>query len=213
MSPLYKILLVIAHATSVALIVIPQVLPSFALAKTIARSSQSRNMAVHYVKERSVRARGSKNSKLKAVVSHNLHPNPANVSYHPEAHTSPRSHVTAGAYGRSGDININTIVNDIDVLNGYYVKTYNNAQTLSMHSISLLKCRAKKLRLVQSRIPLKHQLQNRRANTNFNRVAPPRSRTFTLTLEASRQHSIEWALTRASHTMMNTTPLKPSLRI
>jgi len=136
MSPLYKILLVIAHAISVALIVIPQVLPSFALAKTIARSSQPRNMAVHYVKERSERVLRSKNSKVKAVVSHNSHPNPANASYHPEAYSSPGSHVTAGAYRRSGDININTIVND--VLNGYYVKTYNNAQTLSMHSISLL---------------------------------------------------------------------------
>jgi hypothetical protein len=132
MSPLYKFLLIIAHATSVALIIIPQVLPSFALAKTIARSSQSRNMVVHYVKERSVRVLRSKNSKVKAVVPHNSHPNPANVSYHPEAHSFPGSHVTAGAYGRSGDININTIVNDINVLDGYYVKTYNDAQTLSM---------------------------------------------------------------------------------
>jgi len=136
MSPLYKILLVIAHATSVALIIIPQVLPSFALAKPIARSSQSRNMAVHHVKERSVLK--SKNSKVKAVVPHHSHPNPANVSYHPKAYSSPGSHVTPGVYGRSGDVNINTIVNDIDVLNGYYTKTYNNAQTLSTHSISLL---------------------------------------------------------------------------
>ena len=138
MSPLYKILLVIAHVTSVALIIIPQILPSFALAKPIARSSQSRNMAVHYVKERSVRKLKSKNSKVKAVVPHNPHPNPANVSYHPKAYSSPGSHVTAGAYGRSGDININTIVNNIDVLNGYYMKTYNNAQTLSTHTVSLL---------------------------------------------------------------------------
>lgn len=138
MSPLYKILLIIAHTTSIALIMTPQVPPSFALAKPIARSSQSRNMAVHHVKERSVRVLKSKNSKLKAVVPHNSHPNPANVSYHPKAYSSPGSHVTAGAYGRSGDININTIVEDVDVLNGYYTKTYNNAQTLSTHSISLL---------------------------------------------------------------------------
>lgn len=89
-------------------------------------------MVVHNVKERSVRVLRSKNSKVKAVISHNSHPNPANVSYHPEAHPFPGSYVAAGAYGRSGDININNIVNDINLLNGYYVKTYNNAQTLSM---------------------------------------------------------------------------------
>jgi hypothetical protein len=138
MSPLFKILLVAAHAATVTLIAFLQLVPSFALAKPIGRSLPPRTMAEHYVKEHSVRAFRSKNSKPKAVASHNLHPSPANVSYHPQAYSYPGSHLPAGAHVRSGDINVDTTAHNIDILNTYYTNAYNNAQTLSTHSTSFL---------------------------------------------------------------------------
>jgi hypothetical protein len=137
MSPFYRILLVAAHAASVALIAFPHVLPSSALAKPIARSLSSRTVAVHHVKERSVRVLKSKNSKAKAVAPHDSHPSHANVSYHRHAQSPTGSHVPAVAYGRSGDINIDIVTQNINILNNYYSKACNNAQTLSTHPISL----------------------------------------------------------------------------
>jgi hypothetical protein len=136
MSPFFQILLVAAHAASVALIAFPHVLPSSALAKPIARSLSSRAVAVHHVKERSVRVLKSKNPKAKAVAPHDSHPSHANVSYHPHAYSSTGPYVPAAAYGRSGDINIDIVTQDINILNNYYSKACNNAQTLSTHHIS-----------------------------------------------------------------------------
>ena len=135
MPPLYQILLVAVHAASVALIAFPQGPSSFALAKPIVRSFPPRTIAVHHVKERSARVLKSKNSKAKAVVPHNSHPNPANMSYYSRAYSSPGPRVHSGAYGRSGDINVDTIAQNIDILNGYYTHAYNDAQTLSTHAI------------------------------------------------------------------------------
>jgi hypothetical protein len=138
MSPFYQILLVAAHAASVALIAFPHVLPSSALAKPIARPLSSRTVAVHHVKERSVRMFKSKNSKAKAVAPQDPHPSHANVSYHPHTHSSTGPQAPAVAYGRSGDININTVAQNINILNNYYSKACNNAQTLSAHPVFLL---------------------------------------------------------------------------
>jgi hypothetical protein len=132
MSPLYRILLVAAYAASVALIAFPHVLPSSALAKPIARPLSSRTVAVHHVKERSVRrVPKSKNSKGKAVVPHDLYPSRANVSHHPHSHSSTGPHVPATAYGRSGDININVVTQNIGILNNYYSRACDNGHTLS----------------------------------------------------------------------------------
>jgi hypothetical protein len=205
MSPLYKILLVAAHAVTVALIAFPQVFP-FALAKPIGRSLPPRTMAVHHVKERSVRALRSKNSKAKAVGPHNSHPSPANVSYHPQAYSYPGSHLPAGPRVRSGDINVDTTLHDINILNTYYTEAYKNAQTFSTHPISFFESSTEKIRFVQSRI--EHQLQSRRAHTSFNRNALLRSRTSILTLKASRKRSVRWILTRVTHPMMIMTLVK-----
>lgn len=128
MSPLYRILLVAAYAASVALIPFPHVLPSSALAKPIARPLSSRTVTVHHVKERSVRVLKSKNSK---GVPHDLYPSRANISHHTHPHTSTGPHVPAAAYGRGGDVNINVVTQNINVLSNYYSKACNNAHTLS----------------------------------------------------------------------------------
>jgi hypothetical protein len=129
MSPLYRIL----FAASVALIALPHVLPSSALAKPIARPLSSRTLAVHHVKERSVRVLKSKNSKGKAVVPHDLYPSRANVSHHPHSHSSTGPHVPATAYSRSGDVNIDVVTQNINILNNYYSGACNNAGTLSAY--------------------------------------------------------------------------------
>jgi hypothetical protein len=131
MSSLYRILLVATYAASVALIAFPHVLPSSALAKPITRPLSSRTVAVHHVKERSVRVLKSKNSKGKAVVPHDLYPSRANVSHHPHSHSSTVPHVPATAYGRSGDVNIDVVTQNVDILNNYYSRACNNAHTLS----------------------------------------------------------------------------------
>ncbi|KAH9985387.1 hypothetical protein BJV74DRAFT_573281 [Russula compacta] len=128
MSPLYQILLVAAHAASLALITFPQVQPSPALAKPIARPLSSRTMTVHHVRERSARVLKSKKSKAKAVVPHDSHPSPVNVTYYPNAYSaSSGSHISAGTYNPSG-------MHDIDILNDYYSNACNNAQTLKAYS-------------------------------------------------------------------------------
>ena len=127
MSPLYRILLVAAYASSVALIPFPYVLSSSVLAKPIARPLSSRTVAVHHVKERSVRVLKSKNSK---GVPDDLYPSRANISHHAHPHTSTGPHVPAAAYGRSGDVNIDVVTQNINVLNNYYSKACNNAHTL-----------------------------------------------------------------------------------
>jgi hypothetical protein len=134
MSPLYRITLVAAYAVSVALIAFPRVLPSSALAKPIARPLSSRTVVVHHVNERSVRVLKSKNSKGKAVSPHGLYPNHANVSHHPHSHSSTGPHVPATAFGRSGDVNIDVVTQDVNILNNYYSRACNNAHTLSAYS-------------------------------------------------------------------------------
>jgi hypothetical protein len=208
MSPLFKILLVAAHAATVTLIPFLQPFPSVALAKPIERSLPPRTMAEHYIKEHSARAFRSKNSKPKALASHHLHPSPANVSYHPQAYSYPGSHLPAGSHVRSGDINVDTTAQNIDILNTYYTKAYDNAKTLSTQSTSLLCLCAEKIRLIQRRILLGHRLRSIRAHTNCNRTVLLRSQTSILTLKASRKRSVKWVLTKVTHTMTNTTLLK-----
>jgi hypothetical protein len=133
MAPLYQILLIAMHAASVALIAFPRVLLSPALARPTSRSSLSRSMVMPHVKERSVRVLKSKNSKAKSGVTHASHASPANDSYNHTHFTE--SHVPARAYGRSGDINIDSTVQDIDILNKYYLGAYDNAEMLSEHPI------------------------------------------------------------------------------
>ncbi|KAH9969029.1 hypothetical protein BC827DRAFT_1372966 [Russula dissimulans] len=132
MAPLYQILLIAMHAASVALIAFPRVLLSPALARPTSRSSLSRSMVMPHVKERSVRVLKSKNSKAKSGVTHASHASPANDSYNHTHFTE--SHVPARAYGRSGDINIDSTVQDIDILNKYYLGAYDNAEMLKMYS-------------------------------------------------------------------------------
>ncbi|KAF8507160.1 hypothetical protein F5888DRAFT_1602271 [Russula emetica] len=134
MSPFYRILLVAAYAASVTLIAFPHVLLSSALAKPVARPLSSRTVAVHHAKERSVRVLKSKISKRKAVVPHNLYPSRANVSHHPHSHSSTGPHVPATAYGRSGDVNIDVVTQNINILNNYYSTACNNAHTLKAYS-------------------------------------------------------------------------------
>ena len=136
MPPFYQIILVAAHAASVALIAFPHALTTPVLAKPIARPLSSRTAVVHHAKERSVWVRKSKNSKAKAVVLHDSHSSHANVSYHPYDYSSTGPHVPTVAYGRSGDINVNTVAQNINILNNYYSKACNNAKTLSAHPIS-----------------------------------------------------------------------------
>ncbi|KAI0304946.1 hypothetical protein BC826DRAFT_979092 [Russula brevipes] len=132
MLPIYQILLVAVHAASVALIAFPQVSPSSAAAKPISRSLSSRAVVVHHANDRPVRVLKSKNSKADAFVSHDLHPSPANVSHHPHAHSaSTGPHVPGGAYGRSGDVNVD---NKLDILNDYCLNANKNAQTLKKYS-------------------------------------------------------------------------------
>jgi hypothetical protein len=137
MSPLYQIILLVAHAASVALIAFPHVLTPSALAKPIARPLSSRTVSVHHAKERSVWVRKSKNSKAKAIVLHDSQSSHANVSYHPYDYSSTGPHVPAVAYGRSGDINVDTVAQNINILNNYYSKACNSAKTLSAHPIPL----------------------------------------------------------------------------
>lgn len=137
MSTLYRIILAAAYAASVALIAFPHVQPSLALAKPIARPLLSRAVAVHHVNERSVRVlkskNSSKNSKGKAVAPHGLYPSRANVSHHPHPHSSIGPHAPATAYGRSGDINIDVVTQNINILNNYYSSACSNAHTLSAY--------------------------------------------------------------------------------
>ncbi|KAI9457714.1 hypothetical protein F5148DRAFT_1221883 [Russula earlei] len=133
MSPLYRILLVAAHAAFVALIAFPRALPSSALARPTERSPSSRTMDLPHVKGRSVRILKSKNSKVRPTVPREPHSRHANVSYH-YPHSSTESHILARAYTRSGDINFDAVVQQIDILNGYYSRAYDNAQTLEAYS-------------------------------------------------------------------------------
>ena len=138
MSPIYQIILLAAHAASVALIAFPHVLTSSALAKPIARPLSSRTVAVHHAQERSVWGRKSKNSKAKAIALHDSHSSHANVSYHAYDYSSTGPNIPAVAYGRSGDINIDTVAQNINILNNYYSNACNNAKTLSACPISRL---------------------------------------------------------------------------
>jgi len=131
MPPLYQLLIAI-HAASVALIAFPQVLLSSALARPTARSSLSRSMVMPHVKERSLRVLKSKSSKAKSGILHESHSSSANDSYH---HThSTELHVPARESVRSGDININSFVEGIAILNKYYFGAYDNAQKLKTYS-------------------------------------------------------------------------------
>jgi hypothetical protein len=135
MLPFHQFFLVAVHAASVALIAFPQVLPSSAVAKPISRSLSSRAVVVHHANDRPVRVLKSKNSKADAFVSHDSHPSSTNVSHHPHAHSaSTGSHIPGGAYGRSGDINVD---NKLGILNDYYLKANKNTQTLSTQSYLL----------------------------------------------------------------------------
>ncbi|KAI0257619.1 hypothetical protein BJV78DRAFT_1115668 [Lactifluus subvellereus] len=74
-------------------------------------------------------------SQAKAVGPRDFLSNPSNLSYYSLAgSTYTGSEVTAGPYGRSGDINTATGLDKIDILSGYYSKAYGNAQNLKAYS-------------------------------------------------------------------------------
>ncbi len=127
-----QILFVAAHAASIAFIAFPRVLPLPALAKPVPRSLLSQTMTVHHISRRPVRAPKSKDPKIKAAAPHNFLENSADASLHPRSRsTHADSGVYAGVHGRSGDINVNTVVDQISILSSWHSKARNNAQNLS----------------------------------------------------------------------------------
>ncbi|KAH9082142.1 hypothetical protein EDB83DRAFT_2512936 [Lactarius deliciosus] len=135
MQHLYQILFVAAHAASIAFITFPLVLPLPALAKPVTRSLLSQTMTVHHISRRPVRTPKSKDPKTKATAPHNFLENSANVSLHPRsrhAHEGPG--VYAGVRGRSGDINVNTVMDQISILSSWHSKARTNAQNLKTYS-------------------------------------------------------------------------------
>ena len=135
MQHLYQILFVAAHAASIALIAFPP-LPLSALAKPVARSQ---TMTVHYVSRRPVRAPKSKDSKIKAAASYGSLDSSANTSLHPRSRSTHTDRgVYAGVHGRSGDVNVNTVLDQITILSSWHSKARTNAQNLStLSSLSL----------------------------------------------------------------------------
>jgi hypothetical protein len=139
MQYLYHILFVAAHATSIAFIAFPRVLPLPALAKPITRSSSSQTVTVHHVSRRSVRAPKSKDSKITVAASDSFIDSSSNTSLHPRsrsAHADPG--VYAGVQSRSGDVNVNTVLDQISILSSWDSKARTNAQNLSALSYLFL---------------------------------------------------------------------------
>lgn len=138
MQHLYQILFVAAHAASIALIASPLALPLAALAKPVPRLL-SQTMTVHHISRRPVRVPKSKYSKSKAAAPYSSLENSENVSLHPRprfVHSDPG--VYAGVHGRSGDVNVNTVSDQINVLSSWHSKARTNAQNLStLSSLSL----------------------------------------------------------------------------
>ena len=128
MQHLYRILFLAAHAASIAFIAFPVVLPLPALAKPIMRSS-SQTMAVHHISKRPVRAPKSKGTKITAAASDSFIDSSSNTSIY----SRPRStHADpAGVHSRSGDVNVNTVADQISILNSWHSKARTNAQNLS----------------------------------------------------------------------------------
>ncbi|KAI9445261.1 hypothetical protein H4582DRAFT_1914378 [Lactarius indigo] len=118
MQHLYQILFLAAHAASIAFITFPLAL----------RYLQLRN-------PRPIRALKSKDPKIKAAAPHDFLENSANVSLHQRfRHTHVDPGVYAGVRGRSGDININTVTDQISVLSSWHSKARTNAQNLKTYS-------------------------------------------------------------------------------
>ncbi|KAN0135727.1 hypothetical protein V8E53_006618 [Lactarius tabidus] len=135
MQYLYHILFVAAHATSIAFIAFPRVLPLPALAKPITRSSSSQTVTVHHVSRRSVRAPKSKDSKITVAASDSFIDSSSNTSLHPRsrsAHADPG--VYAGVQSRSGDVNVNTVLDQISILSSWDSKARTNAHNLKTYS-------------------------------------------------------------------------------
>jgi hypothetical protein len=143
MQHLYQILFVAAHAASIALIAFPRALPLPALAKPIARSQ---TMTVHHISRRPVRAPKSKDSKIKAAASYGSLESSANASLHQRSRSAHADRgVYAGVHGRSGDVNVNTVLDQISILSSWHSKARTNAQNLSTLSSLSLSC--KRLRI------------------------------------------------------------------
>jgi hypothetical protein len=132
MQYLYHILFVAAHATSIAFIAFPRVLPLPALAKPITRSSSSQTVTVHHVSRRSVRAPKSKDSKITVAASDSFIDSSSNTSLLPKFSPRPRrSGLYASVHSRSGDVNVNTVLDQISILSSWHSKARTNAQNLS----------------------------------------------------------------------------------
>jgi hypothetical protein len=132
MQHLYLILFVTAHAASIAFIASPLVLPLAALAKPVTRSPLSQTMTVHHLSKRPVRAPRSKDSKITAATSDGYIDGTSNTSLYPN---SRPAHADSGLYtsvhSRSGDVNVNTVLDQISILSSWHSKARTNAQNLS----------------------------------------------------------------------------------
>ncbi|KAF8271456.1 hypothetical protein EI94DRAFT_1827650 [Lactarius quietus] len=144
MQHLYHILFAAAHAVSISLIAFPGVLPLPALAKPVTRSSLSQTMTVHHISKRPVRAPKSKDTKITAAASDDFIDTSSDTSLYPRSrstHADPG--VYAGVHGRSGDLNVNTALDQINILNSWHSKARSNAQNLKTYSSQASKSKQK----------------------------------------------------------------------
>lgn len=138
MQYLYHILFVAAHAASIAFIACPRVLLLPALAKPITRSSSSQTLTVNHISRRPVRAPKHKDSKITAAVSDSFVDSSSNSSLYLRSrstHADPG--VYAGVHSRSGDVNVNTILDQTSILDSWHSKARSNVQNLSTLFLSL----------------------------------------------------------------------------
>lgn len=132
MQHLYRILFITAHAASIAFIAFLLVLPLAAIAKPVTRSSLSQTVTAHHLSKRPVRAPRSKGSKITAAASDGFIDSTSSTSLYSNsrsAHADPGLY--ARVYSRSGDVNVNTVLDQISILSDWHSKARTNAQNLS----------------------------------------------------------------------------------
>ncbi|KAI0271354.1 hypothetical protein BC834DRAFT_437858 [Gloeopeniophorella convolvens] len=130
----YRIVLFATHAALVALVAFPQALPFPVAAKPIALTSLSQGTIAHHMVERSSRVLKSKGSKSKAVLSQDNTFSPTNTSSPPARDLYVKPTASSSKYHRSGDINLDTVAQNINILNGLYTKANSNANNLQTYS-------------------------------------------------------------------------------
>jgi hypothetical protein len=189
MQYLYHILFAAAYAASIAFIAFPRVLPLPALAKPITRSSSSQTVTVHHISRRPVRAPKSKDSKITVAASDSFIDSSSNTSLYPRSHSIHADPgVYAGVQSRSGDVNVNTVLDQISILSSWHSKARTNAQNLSTLSYLFLSSENAK-NIYPQRPILKRRNQDRMAHPNINGNVLLSSQPSILTLVASRRHS------------------------